>query len=342
MIRRPPRSTLFPYTTLFRSRGAEMRSLAIVAGETRVRLGDVGDRAAQRREPVLLRHGQDLERGLRAVAATYGQLEDLGLAAVSRNLQVALGAVDLPKQVRAARTPAAIVNRERGAALKQSGDAHLVVRVHRPGLSRTRDREWLAAHRHRGRELVDLAEAVAQRVGRMAERDREQRRAVLLVVHVHVVRLHRRSPTHPRADQRGGEHVTDVPLPDQVAQGYVGDVLSTTLIGSGMGWGPTVEPYNVYMNDKKNGATLLAIALGHAADALCYCLGEVHELSATMTMRRQSFTIAGTGETRPMNADDQVCVAGLLEGGAALSIHYRGGRSRGTNLLWEINGTEGH
>src|SRR2546430_17240134 len=26
MIRRPPRSTLFPYTTLFRSRGAEARS----------------------------------------------------------------------------------------------------------------------------------------------------------------------------------------------------------------------------------------------------------------------------------------------------------------------------
>src|SRR5213593_854252 len=96
--------------------GAEMRSLAIVARETRVRLGDVGGRAVQRREPVLRRHGQDLERGLRAVAATYGHLEDLGLAAVSRNLQVALGAVDLPEQVRAARTPAAIVNRERRAA----------------------------------------------------------------------------------------------------------------------------------------------------------------------------------------------------------------------------------
>ena len=25
----------------------------------------------------------------------------------------------------------------------------------------------------------------------------------------------------------------------------------------------------------------------------------------------------------------------------ALSVHYRGGMSRGTNLLWEINGTEG-
>jgi predicted dehydrogenase len=128
---------------------------------------------------------------------------------------------------------------------------------------------------------------------------------------------------------------------DLVKQGYVGEVLSTTLIGSGMGWGPMVEPYNVYMNDKKNGATMLSIALGHAADALCHCLGEVRELSATMTVRRKSFTIAGMGESKLMTVEDQVCVTGLLEGGAALSIHYRGGVSRGTNLLWEINGTDG-
>src|SRR5438445_3097733 len=65
---------------------------------------------------------------------------------------------------------------------------------------------------------------------------------------------------------------------DLIRQGYVGEVLSTTLIGSGMGWGPTVEPYNAYLNDKKNGATMLSIALGHATDALCHCLGEVREL----------------------------------------------------------------
>src|SRR3954463_13148800 len=73
---------------------------------------------------------------------------------------------------------------------------------------------------------------------------------------------------------------------DVVEQGYVGEVLSTTLIGSGMGWGPTVEPHNAYLNDRKNGATMLSIAVGHTADALCYCLGEVRELSATMTTRR--------------------------------------------------------
>src|SRR5438045_4350464 len=38
---------------------------------------------------------------------------------------------------------------------------------------------------------------------------------------------------------------------DLIENGYVGEVLSTTLIGSGMGWGPTVDPSNVYMNDKK-------------------------------------------------------------------------------------------
>src|SRR5438132_715625 len=96
---------------------------------------------------------------------------------------------------------------------------------------------------------------------------------------------------------------------DLIKQGYVGEVLSTTLIGSGMGWGPTVEPYNVYTNDRKNGATMLSIALGHAADALCHCLGEVRELSATMTVRRKSFTITGTGEKSRMNTDDQVLVS---------------------------------
>src|SRR5205085_1598098 len=51
--------------------------------------------------------------------------------------------------------------------------------------------------------------------------------------------------------------------------------------------------------------------------------------------------IGQAAESRPMATEDQVAVTGLLEGGAAFAIHYRGGYSRGTNLLWEINGTEG-
>src|SRR5947209_10962709 len=197
--------------------GAEMGSVAIVAGETRIRLGDVGGRARalRRRAPILVWHGEELERGLRTLAAAYGHFEDLCLAAGGRKLQIALGAVDLPHQIRAARTAAAVVDRECGPALEQSGDAHLVIRSHGLAFARLRDREGLSAHSHGGRELSHLAEAVTQRVRRVADRDREHRRAVFLVVEVGVVRLHRRSPAHSRTDQRGGEHLTDVALVDK-------------------------------------------------------------------------------------------------------------------------------
>lgn len=128
---------------------------------------------------------------------------------------------------------------------------------------------------------------------------------------------------------------------DLVRQGYVGEVRSTTLIGSGMNWGPVMEQANAYTGDVRNGATLLSIPFGHTVDALCHCLGEVQDVTATLANRVTRFTVAETGETLPMTSHDQVCVTGTLAGGAALSVHYRGGMSRGTNLLWEINGSEG-
>src|SRR5437667_7192740 len=99
-------------------RRAQVRSLSIIPSETGVRLGDIGGRALRRGPPILLWHGQHLERGLRALATPYVHLEDLGLAASGGELQVALGAVDLPEQVRAARNAATIVNRERGPTLE--------------------------------------------------------------------------------------------------------------------------------------------------------------------------------------------------------------------------------
>jgi predicted dehydrogenase len=128
---------------------------------------------------------------------------------------------------------------------------------------------------------------------------------------------------------------------DLVQQGYIGEVLSTTLVGSGMNWGAVIDQANAYTADKRNGATLLTIPFGHTVDALCYCLGSVRELSALTAVRRDSFIHAETGKSKPMTAEDQVIVAAVLDGGATAAIHYRGGVSRATNLLWEINGTEG-
>lgn len=128
---------------------------------------------------------------------------------------------------------------------------------------------------------------------------------------------------------------------DLVADGYVGEVLSATLIGSGASWGPIMETPNIYTADKKNGATVLTIPLGHTVDALCYALGEFREVSALMARRRMQTQVAETGATVEMTSEDQVIVAGILVGGAVVDIHYRGGMPRGTGLLLEINGTDG-
>src|SRR5207247_10715966 len=124
-------------------RGAEARSLAIVASESRVRLGDVYGRARalRRRPPILLRHGQDLERRLRALATVDGHLEDLGLAAGGGELQVALGTVDLQEKVRAARNATTIMDRQSRPTFEESGDSHLIIRGHQLTLDIPRDRE---------------------------------------------------------------------------------------------------------------------------------------------------------------------------------------------------------
>ncbi len=126
-----------------------------------------------------------------------------------------------------------------------------------------------------------------------------------------------------------------------IADGYVGEVLSTSLIGSGMILGPTVEPRSTYLLDRANGANMLTIPVGHTLAAVREVLGEVTKLSGQLVNRRTSARLDGTEETVPMTAHDQVLMDGLLEGGAPISLHYRGGLSRGTGLLWEINGTDG-
>lgn len=130
-------------------------------------------------------------------------------------------------------------------------------------------------------------------------------------------------------------------LRELIATGFVGDVLSTTLIGSGRAWSDEVERRNVYLLDRANGATLLTIPVGHTLAAVRDVLGEVTELSSRLATRRTSARVIETGESVPMTSPDQVLIEGVLASGAPISIHYRGGLPRGTAFLWEINGTDG-
>lgn len=126
-----------------------------------------------------------------------------------------------------------------------------------------------------------------------------------------------------------------------IAEGYIGKVLSTTLTGHGGNWGDeTIDDY-YYLFDKANGATMLTIPLAHTMAGMIDVLGDFKDISAKMVNLRSTVRVADTGETRPKTAEDQIMVHGTMQSGAAFSIHYKGGLSKGTNLLWEINGTKG-
>jgi predicted dehydrogenase len=130
-------------------------------------------------------------------------------------------------------------------------------------------------------------------------------------------------------------------LKDLITDGYVGEVLSMTLVGSGMNWGAMVDQPNAYTYDRANGATMLTIPLGHTLDAVCYCLGEIEEVGALLANRRTSATLVPENTPLDFTSEDQVIVNARFAGGAVGAIHYRGGVSRGTNMLLEINGTQG-
>ncbi|MFD3496310.1 Gfo/Idh/MocA family protein [Streptomyces sp. NPDC058690] len=130
-------------------------------------------------------------------------------------------------------------------------------------------------------------------------------------------------------------------LRDLVAEGYVGRVLSTSMLGWGGGWGATYDDSHAYLLDVTSGATLLSIPFGHSVDALAMVLGELREVSGYIENLRPEVTNVTSGAVAAKSAEDQVAVTGVLESGAVAAMHFRGGESRTTGFHWEINGTGG-
>jgi len=130
-------------------------------------------------------------------------------------------------------------------------------------------------------------------------------------------------------------------IKDYIQQGNIGEVLSTSMIGSGIIYGAFTEKAFDYSVNPENGAGMINVTFGNAVDALTFVLGEFSELSATTATRRKTTKIIETGEEIPVKTADQIAVTGTLENGAVASVHFRGGHLSGTNFFWEINGTKG-
>jgi predicted dehydrogenase len=126
-----------------------------------------------------------------------------------------------------------------------------------------------------------------------------------------------------------------------VAGGKIGDVLSSTYVGSGFSWGDDILQGDAYAMDNRNGATLLSVIGGHAISAIDAVLGDIEQIGAVLSQRRQTARVIETGETVEMKTPDHLMANAVLRSGAPLSLQIRGGLPRGTKLLWEINGSEG-
>ncbi|MEV4118494.1 Gfo/Idh/MocA family oxidoreductase [Micromonospora sp. NPDC049645] len=128
---------------------------------------------------------------------------------------------------------------------------------------------------------------------------------------------------------------------DLIGDGYVGEVLSTSMICSFPGGGPTFTSASAYTANAANGATMMTIPFAHALNMQAVVLGELSETTATIATLSTQALNTDTGAVIPKTAPDQIAVTGRLTGGAVASMHFRAAARRTTPFAWEIDGTRG-
>lgn len=128
---------------------------------------------------------------------------------------------------------------------------------------------------------------------------------------------------------------------DFIRSGLLGEVLATSLVGSGMAWGPETDTAHAYMFEAGSGASVTSVPLMHAIDALIQVLGDLEQLTASSAIRRPTIRLLDQPSMLQNGSPDHIALSGRLRSGAVVSILYRGGTSRAGNLRWEINGTAG-
>ncbi len=129
---------------------------------------------------------------------------------------------------------------------------------------------------------------------------------------------------------------------DLVTGGFVGEVLSVSMIGSGIVWGATLPESFIYTLDRANGSAMHNVPFAHSIDGLLQVIDtRFVRIAGTLACRRTIIRIEETGIEIPLTAPDQLLVTGQLANGALISSHFRGGLARGTNFHVEVNGTKG-
>ncbi len=126
-----------------------------------------------------------------------------------------------------------------------------------------------------------------------------------------------------------------------IRDGYVGRVTAVRMACALPGGGGRRSAEGLYVIDKANGASTLAIQGGHAIDALRFVTGGFAGLSAVVSNQFNSVEVVETGEIRAKDAPDQILCSGYLNNGAVVSVIINGGAVGGHGIEMRIFGTEG-
>jgi predicted dehydrogenase len=128
---------------------------------------------------------------------------------------------------------------------------------------------------------------------------------------------------------------------DLIKEGYIGEVMSTTMNGTSLIWGPVTPKKFAYTYDVTKGATLLSSPTLHAIDGLNYVLGDFDNVAAKFAIRFSEVKVLEDESTVKVTAPTHLAITGTLTSGALATVVYRGETSRDVDLRWEINGSKG-
>ncbi|MET7459451.1 Gfo/Idh/MocA family oxidoreductase [Nonomuraea sp. NPDC005501] len=129
-------------------------------------------------------------------------------------------------------------------------------------------------------------------------------------------------------------------LGDLLAEGKAGEMLSASLTYSLAAPEVWSQRYATLFDHTK-GVNHLAVVGGHSIDMFRSAVGDITELSATLATRITSITLEETGERIEVTSPDQIAVSGLLESGAAVSVHLMTGGPSGEGFRIEVHGRAG-
>jgi predicted dehydrogenase len=127
----------------------------------------------------------------------------------------------------------------------------------------------------------------------------------------------------------------------RIREGYIGRPLSISFVGTSTVGAPRIIAAYEYSLDKRNGASMLMLTVGHTLATIQEMFGPLTEVSALLATRQPFSTLIETGQSVAKNSEDQVMLHGLLPDGLPLSLHYRTALGASAGLFWQIQGDEG-